>query len=471
MFNDMNIIYGCDYYKVSHKAMLPEGLEYQYNNFVARSNKYLSGYDKVVVFGVERAWNKIVDKFNKDLFDKTKKEAMGIIDEYKNFVQDTLGIENYDVSHWIYLYELGYLPCKCRAIKEGEEAPMGTPFFTIENTNPKFVWLIGWLETIISAEMWKSMTVATVIKKGYYEPCVLYADKTCDNNLHVPFQCHDFSVRGQANMEDAINNGLAHLQYFDGTDNVPAMKASGKKHIASIPATEHSIMCSYEQDNELDLFRHLMHKVYPTDLLSIVSDTWDYWNIFNEYLPILKEEIIARDGRVVIRPDSGNPVDIICGDSNAATEYEKKGSIELLWDIFGGTINSKGYKVLNPHIGLIYGDGITPEILQETFIRLEAKGFASSNIVFGVGSYSLSSMYSRDSFGMAIKATHIVVNGEERLIYKNPKTSKENIKKSLKGRAVVLKDEFGCLKTIDSLNLSQEKEFEEKNQLKVFYCR
>lgn len=134
----------------------------------------------------------------------------------------------------------------------------------------------------------------------------------------------------------------------------------------------------------------------------------------------------------------------------------------------GGHINSEGYKVLNSHIGLIYGDGITPQILKETLKTLEEKDFASSNIVFGVGSYSLSSMYSRDSFGMAIKATHIVVNGEERLIYKDPKTSKGNMKKSLKGRAVVIA-ENGKLKTIDNLTIEQELEYEDINLLRVIY--
>lgn len=335
MFNE-NILYGCDYYKISHKPMLPKGMQYQYNNFVPRSNKYLKEYDSVVVFGVERTWQEIVDKFQKDLFSLTPIEKEILLGEYQNFVQDTLGLEFYDVSHWDELYQLGYLPCKCRAIQENTTIPFGTPFFTIENTNPKFVWLIGWLETIISAEMWKKITVNTVVKKGYYDPCLKYSDLTCDNNDHVPFQCHDFSARGQANIQDAINNGLAHLNWFDGTDNVPAMKKSGKTGICSIPATEHSIMCSYEKDNELELFKKIITEIVPTGLVSIVSDTWDYWKVLTEYLPLLDTEILSRDGKVVIRPDSGNPVHIICGDPNATTEHERKGSIEVLWDLFGG---------------------------------------------------------------------------------------------------------------------------------------
>lgn len=544
MMNNMNILYACDYYKVAHKGMLPQGITKQYNNFVARANKYLPQYDKLVVFGVERAWDKIVKKFDEDFFNLSELEVGVLLLDYKHFIETTLGIE-YDVKHWKSLYELGHLPVKCRAIPEGTEIPMGTPFFTIENTNDRFAWLVGWLETVISAEMWKPTTVATVVKKGYYDVCMDYAEKTCDNNLHVPFQCHDFSARGQANMEDAINNGLAHLQYFDGTDNVPAMKASGKTGICSISATEHSVMCAYGEKNELDLYKKLITETVPSGLVSIVSDTWDYFNVIDNYLPALKDQIMARDGKVVIRGDSGNPADIACGSAKVIDlqEYdfieealdileervieeeresagfgcignfdtvrymkhegkiykvsydlewnrwdktyyfletvdrakieeveltsEQKGSIEVLWETFGGTINSKGYKVLDPHIGFIYGDGITPELLKEILHRLEEKGFASENMVFGVGSYSLSAQYSRDSFGMAIKSTHIVVDGEERLIYKNPKTA-SSAKKSLKGRAVVLPTE-DSYKTVDNLNIEEEKSYENDNVLKVFF--
>jgi len=169
------------------------------------------------------------------------------------------------------------------------------------------------------------------------------------------------------------------------------------------------------------------------------------WHVIGNILPQLKEKIMARDGKTVIRPDSGNPVDILCGklmfDSMVKTDRDaliQKGVVEALWDIFGGTVNEKGYKVLNSHIGAIYGDSITYERAQEIFQRLEAKGFASTNVVFGLGSYFYE-YNTRDTYGFAMKATAATVNGEEHMLFKDPKTD-SGVKRSARGRIVVLGD-------------------------------
>jgi nicotinamide phosphoribosyltransferase len=194
--------------------------------------------------------------------------------------------------------------------------------------------------------------------------------------------------------------------------------------------------------DEINGIRHLL-SVYPTGILSMVSDTFDLWRMLTDYLPRLKEEILARDGKLVIRPDSGDPVDIICGNVNPAyrtgiasknrTNWspEERGVIELLWDVFGGTINEQGYKVLDSHIGAIYGDSITLDRAEQIFTRLEAKGFASTNIVFGVGSFTYQ-YNTRDTFGFAMKATYVEVDGEGREIFKDPITD-DGVKKSAKG--------------------------------------
>ncbi len=165
--------------------------------------------------------------------------------------------------------------------------------------------------------------------------------------------------------------------------------------------------------NELNGIRYLLSK-YPSGILSMVSDTFDLWRMCTEYLPTLKEEILARDGKLVIRPDSGDPVDILCGNITIAVENggietpSSKGVIELLWDVFGGTVNEQGYKVLDPHIGAIYGDSITIDRANEICARLEAKGFASTNVVLGVGSFTYQ-YNTRDTFGFAMKATYVEV--------------------------------------------------------------
>ena len=237
-------------------------------------------------------------------------------------------------------------------------------------------------------------------------------------------------------------SGAGHLTSFIGTDTIPAINylkgwyGSNSLIGSSISATEHSVMSSHGL-NELETFRYLIEDVYPTGFVSIVSDTYDFWKNVTETLPELRSKIMARDGKVVIRPDSGDPVKIICGDPNAEPDTcESVGLIESLWVIFGGKVNSKGYKVLDPHIGAIYGDSITLDRFEEILRQLKAKGFASSNIVVGVGSFTYA-YNTRDTFGFAVKSTYSIVNGEERFLFKDPKTD-DGTKRSQRGMVAVL---------------------------------
>ena len=228
-----------------------------------------------------------------------------------------------------------------------------------------------------------------------------------------------------------------------------------------MPASEHAVMTAYGQEDEINAFRRLM-KQYPTGILSVVSDSFDLWKVCTEFITELKDDILNRDGKLVIRPDSGDPVDILCGidlfyTDDATTSVEEavsKGVIELLWDVFGGTINSQGYKVLDSHIGAIYGDSITLERAEDICVRLEAKGFASTNVVLGIGSYSMG-YATRDSQGGAVKATHVVVNGESRDIFKDPITD-DGVKKSAKGYLHIYQDSEGKIKLKDQCTVEEE---------------
>lgn len=212
-------------------------------------------------------------------------------------------------------------------------------------------------------------------------------------------------------------------------------------------------------------FKRLLTEVYPQGFVSIVSDSFDLWQVITDFMPKLKAEILARDGRLVVRPDSGNPVHIICGYTQSDFENleesvsmpmaEYIGVYELLWNIFGGTVNEKGYKVLDAHIGVIYGDSITLERQKEIYRRLEEKGFAATNLVLGVGSYTYQ-YRTRDSLGFAMKATWCQVNGEPREIFKSPKTD-SGMKKSLKGLIRVDKDANGVYYATDCVTKEQEK--------------
>ena len=260
--------------------------------------------------------------------------------------------------------------------------------------------------------------------------------------------CGDFSMRGFSSIESAQSSSAGHLLSFVGTATISSILYLEEFYNCNIdneivgigtPSTEHSVMCSYGTD-EYFAYKRLITEVFKSGVLSIVSDTYDYWNLITNILPRLKNEIMNRNGKIIIRGDSGDPVKIICGDRDAKKDSPAyKGTVELLWDIFGGTINNKGYKVLDSHIGTIYGDSITVERCETICEGLKEKGFAVSNCVFGIGSYTYQ-YNTRDTFGFALKATHAVINGKEKFIFKDPKTDTENFKKSQKGMCYVYRN-------------------------------
>jgi nicotinamide phosphoribosyltransferase len=296
------------------------------------------------------------------------------------------------------------------------------------------------------------------------------------NAWFIDWQGHDFSMRGMDSAEAVISSGLGHLTSFSGSDSLPAIYGARKYYGAegfvagSVPATEHSVMCSGGKEDEVETFRRLL-ETYPKGILSVVSDTWDLWKVCTEHVVTLKEEILAREGKLVIRPDSGDPVDILCGKIKddfsiiTPTKEESKGVIELLWDVFGGTVNEQGYKVLDPHIGAIYGDSITIDRANEICTRLEAKGFASTNVVLGIGSFTYQ-YNTRDTFGFAMKATYVEITHpaesgspasatEGREIFKDPITD-DGTKKSATGLLCV-EEHDGRIGLYDKVQWATEK--------------
>lgn len=429
-----------DFYKLSHREQYPEGTTKVYSTLTPRSNKYAPWSDEIVFFGLQYFIKEyLIDRFNNEFFNQPLDD---VISTYETFVKNTLGKTEVYTEHLVQLHKLGYLPIKIEALPEGTLAPMRCPVMTIENTKPEFFWLTNFLETILSTTIWQPITSATLAYQ-YRKVLNDYAIKTTGSTAGVEFQGHDFSLRGMSSEQSGMASGMGHLTSFKGTDTIPAIFGVNKYYHApldfstgaSISATEHSVMCSYGQADELELFNHLLVDVYPTGLFSVVSDTWDFWKVVTEYLPALKDTIMARDGKLVVRPDSGDPVDIVTGTKVGGTTPEEKGLIECLWDIFGGTVNEHGYKVLDSHIGAIYGDSINLERATAISERLEAKGFATTNIVFGIGSFSYQ-YHTRDTFGFAVKATAATVNGEERMLFKDPKTD-DGTKRSQRGRIVV----------------------------------
>ena len=356
-----------------------------------------------------------------------------------------------EVDHIAALHDLGYMPLEIRALPEGTAVPIGVPMFVMWYTEPEFFWITNYLETTLSSIVWGPSTSATIAKR-YRKIIDHWVAETGGDLDFVDWQGHDFSYRGMYGTEAAMLSGAGHLLSFTGTDTVPAIDfledfygANSDNELVggSVPATEHSVMSMGRQDDELETFRRLVTDLYPGGIVSIVSDTWDYWKVWTEYLPALRGEILGRDGVVTIRPDSGDPVKILVGDPDAPDgSPAHKGSYELAWEVFGGTVNDKGFKLIDPHINLIYGDSITPERCEAICSGLAAKGFVPKNI-FGIGSYTYQ-YNTRDTFGFAMKATAGVVDGELREIFKDPITD-DGTKRSARGLLAVARDSNGTL--------------------------
>lgn len=400
------------------------------------------------------------------------------------------------MHHFEELHDLGYLPILVKALPEGSRVNAKVPVFTIRNTDTRFAWFTNYLETWLSAQLWKQMTIATIA----YEYRALvneFALLTTGSTAGTEFQVHDFSYRGMSNTEDAAASGAAFLLSTCGTDNIPGLYYATKFYGAnmktgligtSVPASEHSLASTgIAVDGELETYRKWITKDYPTGIVSVIADTLDFFRVVTEFATELKDDILNRQpnalglAKVVFRPDSGCPVKILTGYTyavfNSMAEYELyiedygtvslndpeavkiadkyylidnyrlskelseaevKGAVECLWEIFGGTITEQGYKQLHERVGLIYGDSITLERAEQILKRLAKKGFASTNVVFGVGSYTCQYL-TRDSMGIAVKATAAVVDGQTYALSKDPATD-DGTKKSAKGLLRVEKE-------------------------------
>lgn len=441
-----------DGYKVGHVFQYPSDTTMVYSNLTPRNTRRVgTDNDSIVFFGLQYFIREyLMDQFDHNFFDRDENE---VVAEYKRRIDNYLGVGAITVDHIRRLHQLGYLPIKIKAVPEGTFVPYGVPALTIVNTHPEFFWLTNMLETLMSSVLWKASTSATtaMLFRRTFEQ---YAHMTGASKDFVLFQGHDFSFRGMCGVEDAAVSGAAHLLLFRGTDTIPAIDFLEQYYEAdsdielvgvSVAATEHSVMCMGSLEDEIGTFRRLVTEVYPAGIVSVVSDTWDLWRVMTEYLPTLKDEIMARDGKLVIRPDSGDPELILCGDPDADPNHPSRfGVLELLWNTFGGTVNAAGFRELDPHIGAIYGDGISPARQNSILTNMLNNKFASTNIVMGLGSYTYQYV-TRDIDGWAMKATagHTVSRGAIE-IFKDPITD-DGGKRSAAGLLCVVRDDSGKL--------------------------
>ncbi len=430
-----------DFYKAVHAEMLPDGITKSVSYFTPRMSR-VNRWDKVVMFGLQGFIIKyLIEYFNTEFFLRPFDEVIG---EYKRIMDATLGNEAYKIEKIEKLHKLGYLPIEIVALPEGTNVPMHIPMFGITNTHPDFAWLPQSLESLISAESWHPMIAATV-GLTYRDIVNKYYDLTCDDNIPRAKALGAFDFRGEECLESAVKAGAGWCLSFLNTATVPTIPYLEKYYNCDCtrepvafgsPSTEHSVMCSnYAVDgDEVTLLRRLLTEVYPNTSFSAVLDSYDYWNLIDNVLPQIKNEILNHNGCMLMRGDSGDCVDVVTK------------TVFKLWDEFGGTINSKGYKVLDPHVKAIYGDSITVQRCEQVYKILMENGFACSNVALGVGSFSMQCIeedgilkpFTRDTFSSCIKATYCEINGEPTPIFKNPKDG--GFKKSQKGCCVVNSD-------------------------------
>lgn len=515
-----------DFYKTGHPGMYPEETDLLVANFTPRSTKYAPVRtsplfdDKVVWFGITGFIKEfLIDTFNREFFQTPKDQA---VRKYKRRMDTALGLNRVSMKQLEKLHELGYLPLEIRSLPEGSRVNVKVPPVLFINTHDGFPWISTYFETLFSCENWKPATVATIAFE-FRKLLTYFARVTGSPEEFVMWQGHDFSMRGMSGVHDAARCGAGHLLSFYGTDTIPAIdyledyygaNADTELVGGSVPATEHSVMtlrillitqrlqrdpANAEKSEkelrgmaEMEVIRELITDLFPSGIVSIVADSFDFWNVMTVIAPTLKDVILNRtpdelgNAKVVFRPDSGDPVKILTGykwipvksakddlamaaaeaagyeavfdeaegkfyafesyDTGWTTDYklkelrecEVKGAVECLWDTFGGSITDKGFKLLNPRVGLIYGDSITLERAMAIMTRLIAKGFASGNVVFGIGSFTYQSL-TRDCFGFALKAIYAEVGGEAVEIYKDPATD-DGTKKSAKGLLRVEKE-------------------------------
>ena len=407
-----NIILLTDSYKVSHYKQYPAETTQIYSYFESRGGDF----ENLTFFGLQYYLKEY-------LVGQVVTQAK--IDQAEKLFAAHFGNENlFNKSGWEYILKEhnGHLPVRIKAVPEGMVIPTHNVIMTVENTDPNCFWLTNFLETLL-VHMWYPCTVAT-ISRGVKSLITKYLEQTGDPST-IDFKLHDFGFRGVSSVEGASIGGAAHLVNFMGTDTVVALTFIQEYYNTddmfgySIPAAEHSTITSWGQAQEVDAYRNMLDQ-YPEGLVAVVSDSYDvYYACEKLWGEVLKEKILGRNGTLVVRPDSGVPKDVVLK------------CVEILGDKIGFSVNEKGYKVLNPHIRVIQGDGVNYESIGEILENLKTHGWSADNVGFGMGGALLQKVH-RDTQKFAFKCSCATVNGEDRDVFKDPVT--DHGKKSKKGR-------------------------------------
>ncbi|HEX7816138.1 nicotinate phosphoribosyltransferase [Dyella sp.] len=420
-----NLILNTDSYKASHWLQYPAGTEKTFFYVESRGGDY----DRTVFFGLQAILKEYL----------SRRVTHGDVDEARDFF--AAHGEPFNEAGWRRIVDAhgGKLPLRIRAVPEGSVVPTHQALVTIESTDAQAFWLPSYLETLL-LRLWYPVTVATVswqVKQIIGQFLALTSD---DPAGQLPFKLHDFGARGVSSLESAALGGMAHLVNFQGTDTVSGVLAARRYYHApmagySIPAAEHSTITSWGRDGEVDAYRNMLAQfAKPGSLVAVVSDSYDIYRAITEYWGrTLRDEVIASGATLVVRPDSGDPVEVV------------HKCLTLLDEAFGSTVNGRGYKLLN-HVRLIQGDGVNPVSIRAILERITEAGYAADNIAFGMGGALLQHM-NRDTQKFALKCSAARIDGRWIDVFKAPVTDAGKV--SQRGRLTLLRHrENGNYKTV-----------------------
>lgn len=410
-----NLILNTDSYKLSHFLQYPPDAEYISSYIESRGGEF----SETVFFGLQLFLKQYL----------TQPITQAHIDQAEALVVPH-GLP-FNRAGWEYILHThkGYLPVEIESIPEGTELPVHNIMMQIVNTDPKCAWLTSYLETMLLRAIWYPTTVATV-SRGCYKIIKHFLEDTSDNTLALPYKLHDFGPRGTSSEETAAIGGLAHLVNFQGTDNLSALVAAQTYYHAamagfSIPAAEHSTITSWGRENEAAAYANILDQfggTYPT--IAVVSDSYDIWHAIDDlWGGVLKRKVETSGSTLVIRPDSGTPIEIV------------PEAIERLMNKFGFSVNAKGYRVLPPYVRLIQGDGVNAKSIAAILQKLKDKNISADNIAFGIGGELLQKI-NRDTQRFAMKVSAVYMDGEWKDVFKDPITDPG--KRSKKGRLALI---------------------------------
>jgi len=430
MNNEENFLIDTDSYKSSHYLQYPPGTSSMFSYIESRGGEY----NKTVFFGLQYYLKKYL----------THRVTIEEVEDAKSFFEAHGEPFNYDGWKYIATKLEGKLPVRIRAVPEGSVIPTHNILVSVESTDPKVFWAVSWVETML-LRVWYPINVATrshKIRQIIFEALRVSAD---DPEAEINFKLNDFGSRGVSSQESAMIGGAAHLVNFMGSDTVVGTRMANKYYHTkmagfSIPAAEHSSITSWGKENEVKAYRNMLKQfAKPGALVAIVSDSYDLWNaITNLWGTELKDEVVKSGAVVIIRPDSGNPPEVVVK------------SLQLLDEKFGHTLNKKGYKVIN-NVRVIQGDGINEHSIQLIINTLLGAGYSMTNCAFGMGG-ALLQQHDRDTNKFAMKCSSITVNDEERDVFKDPITDHGKVSKA--GRLDLIQDN-GHYKTV-KLGVGQE---------------